>query len=356
MAMEANTTDTAAPTKGLDSTDPAQLNLMRLQLRAWQVDTRGVADAMVGATYQHHAQARAAAESERLAKVAAEVLADNVARRQRLVRADLLRAGIDHAGMTDDEVERRHATITVDFDRRQAEREAQQAAARNRERAEQLFRAARCPERHTYNLDGIDPDGCPKWAAVRDRLHERFRQARGCLVGLLGNRGTGKTEMAVSLIHMSTAAGLSARYVKAADFFREIRATYTQQPRASNHVDTEADVFDRFTKYDVLVIDEIHQRADTTAEANALTNLVDRRYDDRLVTLLIANQTKQEFSAGVGDSVVSRMHEDGETGGPIVCDWPSFRRPGAGTSPADLAPRVPKELKAAWDKRNHCPG
>jgi hypothetical protein len=53
--------------------------------------------------------------------------------------------------------------------------------------------------------------------------------------------------------------------------------------------------------------------------------LLDRRYDNLNSTVLIANQDKAAFAASVGDSIVSRIHETGES---IECNWPSFRRPG----------------------------
>lgn len=62
---------------------------------------------------------------------------------------------------------------------------------------------------------------------------------------------------------------------------------------------------DRLTAYDLLVIDECHQRGETAFEQNTLTNLLDRRYDARKCTILIANQSKAEFSESMGDSVVS---------------------------------------------------
>ena len=73
------------------------------------------------------------------------------------------------------------------------------------------------------------------------------------------------------------------------------------------------------------MIDEVHERAVTQAENATLINIIDRRYDARRCTVLIANQDKSEFAAAMGPSIVSRIHETGEA---LECDWPNFRRPG----------------------------
>ena len=75
----------------------------------------------------------------------------------------------------------------------------------------------------------------------------------------------------------------------------------------------------------LLVIDEAHERSDSAWENSTLANVVDRRYDAERATILVSNLTKAAFAQAIGPSIVSRIHEAGET---VVCDWGSFRQPG----------------------------
>jgi hypothetical protein len=71
--------------------------------------------------------------------------------------------------------------------------------------------------------------------------------------------------------------------------------------------------------------DEARRQEATAAENSTLINLLDHRYDDDTVTILIANQDKKQFAEAMGDTIVSRIQEKGEA---FVCDWPSYRHPG----------------------------
>jgi DNA replication protein DnaC len=188
----------------------------------------------------------------------------------------------------------------------------------NRER---LFKAATCPLLHTDNELQIDSAKCPKWIAVRELLVSRLSSSRGFLVALLGDRGRGKTQLAVSIIRHACEKGMSCRYVTTADVFLDIRSTYSR-----NSDVTERSVIERYANVGLLVLDDFHQRAETAAEQNSLAILLDKRYAARRPTIVIANQSKAEFARCAGDSIVSRMHEAGQ---PILCDWPTFRVPGS---------------------------
>lgn len=209
--------------------------------------------------------------------------------------------------------------------RRKVEYEAEQAENR-RKRIEYLFANAKCPERHVANLDRLDA-GNAEWTTLRDDLVKQSEFAAGYLVALLGKRGLGKTELVVSAIHQLCQRGVSCRYVKALDLFRHIRTAFGQKSAES-----EEKIIAEYAGFNFLVIDELSQRGETDFENNSLTNILDLRYDGRKCTVLIANHSKAEFAEAVGNSIVSRMHE---TGSAIVCDWPSYRKPGATWKQAD---------------------
>jgi DNA replication protein DnaC len=190
-------------------------------------------------------------------------------------------------------------------------RRIEEQARREREaECKRLLTAAGIPRRHA-EVVAFDGAG---WLAKRDKVADLLGQ--GVIAALVGPRGTGKTQMAVDLIRRQCAAGRSARYVKAMDVFLAVREAFN-----SDKV-TESEQARKFIAPALLVIDEYSVRGESAWEDRLLTHIIDRRYDDRHDTLLISNQTSQEFQTAAGASIVSRMHE---TGGIIDCTWGSYR-------------------------------
>ena len=139
-------------------------------------------------------------------------------------------------------------------------------------------------------------------------------RTRGCVVILLGDRGTGKTVMATYLAGMLG----TGMYVKACDLFRKIRGTFASESKLS-----EADVLRPFETCDFLVIDEAQERKkDSDWELVTLTNLIDKRYDRFKSTAIIANLQQEALDAYVGASIVSRANRTG--GGVVLCDWEPY--------------------------------
>ena len=231
------------------------------------------------------------------------------------------RAGeLQKAAAPDPDAIRRREQDDAYVRRHNAERELAEAARLRKE----AFDRSGCPLRAKIDL-AIPRPSNPKWDAIRDLLVAQAGSHCGFLVALLGQSGTGKTQLAVSVIRECCGhGGATARYVKAIDLFRDLRRAYSA-PAKGESADAEDEIVRTWTGYDLLVIDECHQRGRTDWEANSLINLLDRRYDEMNATILIANQDKEGFANEMGPSVVSRMHETGEA---IVCDWPSFRKIG----------------------------
>ena len=232
------------------------------------------------------------------------------------LKMELSRNGVNVNGMDSDAITRRHDELLAERERQHQDRQLHAEQARSQADAARLYKSSGVPERHKEHLRIIDADRA-SWAPVFAKLHARDK---GYLVALLGTRGTGKTQLAVALIHAACQRGQSARYVKAIDLFRTIRRAYGPEPTAS-----EDRIIDGLAGVDLLVVDELHQRGQSEWEAHTLTNLIDRRYDAMKSTLLVANLSKADFAQQIGDSVVSRIHE---TGAAIELTGQSYRRPG----------------------------
>ena len=121
------------------------------------------------------------------------------------LRTKLEAQGIRAADLDDDGVVRKHDEL-----QRQAERQAERE--RVRRRADTLFRATAVPPRHAMHLYAIEPEDNPEWHKVRELLIER--SGEGFLVALLGIRGTGKTQLAVSAIRHACEQERTCRCLK----------------------------------------------------------------------------------------------------------------------------------------------
>lgn len=166
-----------------------------------------------------------------------------------------------------------------------------------------------------------------KWGELRMRL------GSGMLVALVGERGTGKTQLAVELIRevcemqvddWNHPENIEPKYVKAIDLFLRLRAGMRDES-----MESEVSLLKRYSRASLLVIDEIQERGETAWEDRVLHHLIDSRYGAMLDTVLIGNFKPEELVKSLGPSVASRLVE---AGGVVVCDWSSFRTP-TGASP-----------------------
>lgn len=200
--------------------------------------------------------------------------------------------------------------------------EANRKAHEEAERAERLrsLRGRWCaPARHVTERERVMLNygwAESPWSVTLRKMSSRLGE--GILVALLGTRGGGKTQLGVELMFDVTANLRSARYVTAMEIFLDVKASYRKDSEK-----TEDEVVQSYCKPSLLILDEVHERGETPWEDRILTHIIDKRYrDGNRDTVLIANLDRVEFEKSMGKSVVSRLNE---TGGIIVCNWPSFR-------------------------------
>lgn len=198
--------------------------------------------------------------------------------------------------------------------------ERQAAAAEDHERRRKaMLKASGRPRRHVQAaLDECgDPVRYERWQGHYRRLWEALGD--GFLFALVGNRGSGKTQMGVQLISAAiNHRGLCGHYTTALDVFLALRSGYGR-----NDGPTEFNTVERYAAHALLVIDEVAVRGHSEWEDRVLTALIDRRYRDKVDTLLISNETPSEFVRNIGPSVKDRLYE---AGGVLECNWESFRR------------------------------
>ena len=174
-----------------------------------------------------------------------------------------------------------------------------------------LYAEADTPKRHQRHVGTDGEDG---WPAACRRVLDQI--GSGCLIALIGARGTGKTQIANQAILAACAFGYAALYTRAMTVFLEMRATFSDEAK------TELDVVQRYRAPRLLVIDEMQDRGDTPWEDRLLSHLIDLRYGDMTDTILVANLNRSALVKSLGESISDRLRE---TGGIIECAWDSFR-------------------------------
>ena len=135
---------------------------------------------------------------------------------------------------------------------------------------------------------------------------------------LLGNRGVGKTQMAVELIRLASFNGKYGKYIRCREIGMKLREAYGNSSKL-----TEKAAIDQFIKPWLLVIDECQELPDSDWESKSLTMLIDSRYGALRPTIMLANcESPEKFLALMGPSIYDRVFEGGNY---VVLDWKSLR-------------------------------
>jgi len=168
------------------------------------------------------------------------------------------------------------------------------------------------PERHRRREPNVV--AVEDWTKTREAVASQL--GAGFLMGLLGKRGTGKTQIAADVAFAACRKVWHVKYATAMDFFLDVRATYKSEIQA------ERDAIAAYSEPKLLILDELQVRGETDFEDRMLTHLLDKRYGAMRDTLLIANLTAEEFALSVGPSITDRLRE---CGGLFKCEWGSWR-------------------------------
>ncbi len=157
---------------------------------------------------------------------------------------------------------------------------------------------------------------------------------RGVCLLMLGNIGTGKTTHAAVISKSAMAFAkevpavadymqpklevFSVKYVPALHLFRELKSCW--QKGAS---ETEIQFIERYSKYDLLIIDEIGKSFGSENEIIHISDIVDRREANLKSTVLISNfATKDRLEEYIGARAIDRIAGSGII---LHYNWQSFR-------------------------------
>ncbi len=150
-----------------------------------------------------------------------------------------------------------------------------------------------------------------------DDFDGHYRDGR-CLM-LMGKPGCGKSHLSAAIaIHLCRETDHTAVYRTLPGLVHDIRASYDDNTRP-----TEGSIIQAITTCSLLVLDEVGATKTSEFELALLFNVINRRYEQTLPTLIVSNLAPSELKTAIGDRCVDRLRE----GGGIVVgfDWESKR-------------------------------
>lgn len=181
-----------------------------------------------------------------------------------------------------------------------------------------------------YRRDGLCDGEDERCELQRQNLAKLTNviQGKGSIVALVGPRGTGKTYIASQFVidrlwsEHGTARCTWSHYAKLTTLVGRLKAFYGDMGTIETEKLEQYRTF--LTKIlDLLIIDEIHEVSGGSKHKDRiLTDLLDTRYASKKDTILISNQSAEEFERTTNPSIISRLNEHG---GIISCAWQSFR-------------------------------
>lgn len=154
--------------------------------------------------------------------------------------------------------------------------------------------------------------------SVQGYLQSVLAGASACMV-LCGRPGTGKTHLGCGLVHEVINSCQKAKIVTTANMLRRVKSTWHREAQ-----EDEESVLRELGILPFLVIDEVGVQFGTETERNIFHEIIDRRYNNLLPTVIISNLPIDELTAFVGERVIDRFKEDG--GAVLAFDWESHRK------------------------------
>lgn len=170
-----------------------------------------------------------------------------------------------------------------------------------------------------------------RWNPKQKKAYDLCRSkltGTGAIVALIGPRGTGKSSIVAQIIIDRAEAsrerpqGFPAPYTKMTDLINRFKPIYADFGSvAAERVTHQRD---QFCGYSLRVIDELGECDEQRMKERVLVDILDRCYSGLTDTIIISNQTVEEFYGTTNSSILSRIAEHGEV---IPCVWESFRSP-----------------------------
>lgn len=189
-------------------------------------------------------------------------------------------------------------------------KEAERARAAERDGYLRNLRASGLPR--NYGTDGLaawqyEGDAARSAAlkiacAIGASLRSGKHNGRGLYISV--GIGTGKTYFAAAMLHDLLMRGIRCKWSNAGNILREIRSSYGKGG------EQEDEIMLRYTKINVLAIDDLGKERPTDWALEQLFSLLNTRYEEGRTTIITSNYTLHELAArinpvGAKDSITA---------------------------------------------------
>ena len=169
-------------------------------------------------------------------------------------------------------------------------------------------------------ITGTEPEKVRALATCKtyvERFEDNYRDGRSMI--LSGNIGTGKTHLASAMAQaVIRQYGARALIVTIAEIVRVAKGTMTKGATYD-----ERDVINELAGADLLIIDEVGAQRGSDYEVGLLHEIVDKRYQQMLPTVVVSNLLIDDLKSYIGERALDRLRQGG--GKAVGFTWASAR-------------------------------
>jgi len=214
-------------------------------------------------------------------------------------------------------------TCAKEKEAEETSRKAAQTERQRQARIESMIQRSGIPtrfkDRTIENYQATDPGEqhakeVSAWFA--DTWPERL--AAGTSMIFVGFPGTGKTHLATAIGNQLLRQGVSVLFATVSDAMRQIKSTYDKDASMS-----EAHAIEIYTSPRLLILDEVHVQTGSDHERRLMFEIVNRRYENVLPSIIMSNLAFEKLQEFLGDRIVDRLREGG--GKLVKFTWKSRR-------------------------------
>ena len=149
----------------------------------------------------------------------------------------------------------------------------------------------------------------PKQYNVCKEFADNWKESftRGKSIFMIGNIGGGKTHLACAIANQV----IQEHYANVC-YITFSRMAITMRDAQNTH-QIIAETMQRFTKCELLIVDEIGIKDASDYEFSLINEIIDCRYGEMLPTILITNMNWQQAGKKIGERIISRLTETGKS-------------------------------------------
>jgi DNA replication protein DnaC len=137
-----------------------------------------------------------------------------------------------------------------------------------------------------------------------------------------GSPGTGKTLLSLIIYQQLVQSGFTVRYESSLEFIQDlVDIKFKSQSLFKSNLEA-------FGEIQLLIIDEVTESVSkdgipTELQKQVLFQLINKRYENNLCTLIITNRSSHDLQIRLGMPIVDRLLEKSVT---LAFDWNSYRQ------------------------------